>query len=232
LRWWWTSGAWLAATGQPRRLLEQQNSQRDALIAALNLNIFARHADRVRVANIAQMINVLQADLHSPGEDAADSDLSRVQDVCSIHDATFVPIDVAVGTYKSGDIDCRVWTPSPPRCRRQVVVVADQSRSQSRRQHRRRVPAPRSRGCGGSALAAPKIDSVNTFEAPVPWRQSIPAKAAGKKLIVKLARPPSRSSNLSDERPLQSKLLRVNGALRGTSAWRSFLENWAWPCSG
>ena len=55
-------GAWLAPTpGSPEGFLEQQNSQRDALIAALNLNIFARHADRVRMANIAQMVNVLQA---------------------------------------------------------------------------------------------------------------------------------------------------------------------------
>jgi alpha-N-arabinofuranosidase len=41
--------------------LAQQNTMRDAVIAALNLNIFARHADRVRGANIAQMVNVLQA---------------------------------------------------------------------------------------------------------------------------------------------------------------------------
>ena len=41
--------------------LVQQNSMRDAILASLNLNIFARHANRVRMANIAQMINVLQA---------------------------------------------------------------------------------------------------------------------------------------------------------------------------
>jgi alpha-L-arabinofuranosidase len=46
--------------GHPRFLV-QQNSLRDAILAFLNLNIFARHADRVRMANIAQMINVLQA---------------------------------------------------------------------------------------------------------------------------------------------------------------------------
>ena len=34
---------------------------RDAVLAGLNLNIFHKHADRVRMANIAQMINVLQA---------------------------------------------------------------------------------------------------------------------------------------------------------------------------
>ena len=41
--------------------LFQQNTLRDALVAALNINIFVKHADRVKMANIAQMINVLQA---------------------------------------------------------------------------------------------------------------------------------------------------------------------------
>lgn len=55
-------GAWYAPLpGSDPGFLIQQNSQRDAILAALNLNIFARHADRVRMTNIAQMINVLQA---------------------------------------------------------------------------------------------------------------------------------------------------------------------------
>ena len=41
--------------------LFQQNSMRDALIAAVTLDIFNNHADRVKMANIAQTINVLQA---------------------------------------------------------------------------------------------------------------------------------------------------------------------------
>jgi alpha-N-arabinofuranosidase len=41
--------------------LFQQNTLRDAVVAALNLNVFHAHADRVRMTNIAQMINVLQA---------------------------------------------------------------------------------------------------------------------------------------------------------------------------
>jgi alpha-N-arabinofuranosidase len=41
--------------------LYQQNTLRDAVVAALNLNIFQAHADRVRMTNIAQMVNVLQA---------------------------------------------------------------------------------------------------------------------------------------------------------------------------
>ena len=41
--------------------LYQQNTMRDALVAAVTLNIFNRHCDRVQMANIAQMVNVLQA---------------------------------------------------------------------------------------------------------------------------------------------------------------------------
>jgi len=41
--------------------LYQQNTMRDAITAAIHLNIFNKHADRVKVANLAQMVNVLQA---------------------------------------------------------------------------------------------------------------------------------------------------------------------------
>ena len=47
--------------GTERGFLFQQNSIRDALIAALTLNVFNNHADRVRMANIAQTVNVLQS---------------------------------------------------------------------------------------------------------------------------------------------------------------------------
>ncbi|MCD7764529.1 MAG: alpha-N-arabinofuranosidase [Lachnospiraceae bacterium] len=47
--------------------LYQQNTMRDALVAALTLNIFNKHSDRVRMANIAQMVNVLQAVILTDG---------------------------------------------------------------------------------------------------------------------------------------------------------------------
>src|SRR5699024_629420 len=42
-------------------VLFQQNTIRDAMVAAVTFNIFHKHADRVHMANIAQMVNVLQA---------------------------------------------------------------------------------------------------------------------------------------------------------------------------
>jgi alpha-N-arabinofuranosidase len=47
--------------GTRPRFLYQQNTMRDALVAATTLDIFNRHADKVYMANIAQTINVLQA---------------------------------------------------------------------------------------------------------------------------------------------------------------------------
>jgi alpha-N-arabinofuranosidase len=41
--------------------LFQQNTMRDAMIAGVTLNVFNNHADRVRIANLAQCVNVLQA---------------------------------------------------------------------------------------------------------------------------------------------------------------------------
>jgi alpha-N-arabinofuranosidase len=48
--------------------LHQQNTIRDAMVAAINLNIFHKHADRVYMANIAQMVNVLQAMILTKGD--------------------------------------------------------------------------------------------------------------------------------------------------------------------
>lgn len=55
-------GTWHKPTpGRNPRFLWQQNTLRDALVAALTLDIFNRHADKVVMANIAQTVNVLQA---------------------------------------------------------------------------------------------------------------------------------------------------------------------------
>lgn len=52
---------WDEEPGTIKGHLYQQNSMRDAMVAALSLNVFHRHTDRVRMANIAQVVNVLQS---------------------------------------------------------------------------------------------------------------------------------------------------------------------------
>lgn len=61
-------GSWLAVEpGTNPGFLYQQNTIRDAMIAAITLHIFQDHADRVQMANIAQMVNVLQAMILTDG---------------------------------------------------------------------------------------------------------------------------------------------------------------------
>jgi len=55
-------GAWYnVEPGTNPGFLYQQNTMRDALVAGINLNIFNKHSDRVKMANIAQLVNVLQS---------------------------------------------------------------------------------------------------------------------------------------------------------------------------
>ena len=62
-------GTWFAVEeGTNPGFLYQQNSLRDALVAGINLNIFNQHADRVQMANIAQLVNVLQSVILTEGE--------------------------------------------------------------------------------------------------------------------------------------------------------------------
>lgn len=49
--------------------LYQQNTMRDAIVAGLTLNIFNKYSDRVKMANIAQTVNVLQAMVLTDGEE-------------------------------------------------------------------------------------------------------------------------------------------------------------------
>ena len=62
-------GTWFdCEPGTNPGFLYQQNTMRDALVAGINLNIFNKHCDRVKMANIAQLVNVLQAVILTEGE--------------------------------------------------------------------------------------------------------------------------------------------------------------------
>lgn len=62
-------GCWFTVEpGTNPGFLYQQNTMRDALVAGLSLNIFNKHCDRVKMACIAQMVNVLQSVILTEGE--------------------------------------------------------------------------------------------------------------------------------------------------------------------
>jgi len=100
-------GTWYAVEpGTNPGFLYQQNSLRDALVAALTLHIFHRHCDRVTMTNIAQTVNVLQA-LILTEEDSDRLLLTptyHVFDMYKVHqDATLLPIDLRCGDYSHGE---------------------------------------------------------------------------------------------------------------------------------
>ncbi|MES2021148.1 MAG: alpha-L-arabinofuranosidase C-terminal domain-containing protein [Pseudomonadota bacterium] len=94
-------GTWYdPAPGSNPGFLVQQNSVRDAVVAGLNLNIFAHHADRVKMAAIAQMVNVLQAMLLTDGAKMVKTPTYWVFDLYKPwQDATVLPIDVKSPWY-------------------------------------------------------------------------------------------------------------------------------------
>src|ERR1039457_4773037 len=98
-------GAWHAPlAGSNPAFLVQQNSIRDAILASLNLNIFARHADRVRMANIAQMINVLQAMILTDKEKLVLTPPYHVfRMYVPFQDAKSVRVPLGAATYTNGD---------------------------------------------------------------------------------------------------------------------------------
>lgn len=75
--------------------LYQQNTMRDAVVAASLLNVFNNHSDRVRMTNIAQTVNVLQAVLLTEGDKMIKTPTYHIYDLYTPHhDATLIGCDV------------------------------------------------------------------------------------------------------------------------------------------
>ena len=69
----WDADAWYdPEPGRNPAFLYQENTIRDAVVAALTLHIFQDHAERVKMGNLAQLVNVLQAPILTEGENNVD----------------------------------------------------------------------------------------------------------------------------------------------------------------
>jgi alpha-N-arabinofuranosidase len=183
-------GAWLAPTpGSNPGFLQQQNSLRDALLAAVNLNIFVRHADRVRLANIAQMINVLQAMILTDGPKMVLTPTYHIYKLyLPFQNATALPVAYEAGTYRHGKVEMprvdaiaardttgRVWVSvmnlDPKASADFAVDVAGVSASSA----------------AGEVLTADRVDAINSFTAPNNVRpRPIAARMDNGKLVVTL----------------------------------------------
>jgi alpha-N-arabinofuranosidase len=79
-----------------RSYFYQQNSLRDALTAASTLNIFNNHCDRVKMANLAQAVNVLQSLVLTSGDSMALTPTYYVFDLYKVHqDARWLPLELS-----------------------------------------------------------------------------------------------------------------------------------------
>jgi alpha-N-arabinofuranosidase len=181
-------GAWLAPTpGTHPGFLEQQNSQRDAIIAALTLNIFARHADRVRMANIAQMVNVLQAMILTDQERMILTPTYHVfRMYVPFQDATGLPVSFDPGSYVHADTRLPRLDAIAARAKDGHIWLA-LTNLDPERGAQVEVSAAGLRRLAGETLSSPRIDSVNTFAAPTTIApKPVAAKGSGGKVILKL----------------------------------------------
>lgn len=94
-------GVWTdAEPGTNPAFLYQQNSLRDALIAATTLNVFNNHADRVRMANLAQTVNVLQSLILTKDDQMVLTPTYYVFDMFKVHqNATMIPLKLNTPEY-------------------------------------------------------------------------------------------------------------------------------------
>jgi len=164
--------------GKDMGALYQQNTLRDAVVAAINLNIFIEHSDRVQMANIAQMVNVLQAMVLTDGEKMVRTPTYYAFKMYQVHQgATLIPIELSAPEYKvhQGSVDQgSVDQSSVP------SVSASASRDKDGKVHlsivnldpnrsaeiTMKVAGSTVRNVTGELLTASTMNAMNTFDNP------------------------------------------------------------------
>jgi alpha-N-arabinofuranosidase len=95
---------WDVEPGTNPGFLYQQNTLRDAVSCGIFLNAFNQHCRRVKMANIAQTNNVLQAMILTKGEKMILTPTYHVFEMYKVHhDATLLPVDLDCGDYQFDD---------------------------------------------------------------------------------------------------------------------------------
>lgn len=188
-------GVWTdAEPGTNPAFLYQQNSLRDALAAASTLNIFNNHCDRVKMANLAQTVNVLQSLALTKGSQMLLTPTYYVFDMYQVHqDATLLPVKLVSPDYAVGDQHFAAVNASASRDSAGVVHITfvnlDPTKS---------ITVHTSLGdlswtqATGQVLTSGHFNDVNTFSDPdkVVLKSFTDAKKQGDELVVSL---PSKS---------------------------------------
>lgn len=118
-------GAWWATDEKRPSNLYQANTLRDAVIAGLTLNIFQNHAARVKMANLAQMVNVLQALILTDGEKMVLTPTYHVFDLYQGHQgATLLPTNVTAPDYSMNSVNVPSLSASASRAADGAVTLS------------------------------------------------------------------------------------------------------------
>lgn len=175
-------GTWYdSEQGSTPGFLYQQNSLRDAHVAALTLNIFHRHTDRVKLAAIAQMVNVLQAMILTDKDRMVLTPTYHLFDMyVPFQGATPYPATVSNVRYTSGGIDLPMVDVSAARATDGALWVSLTNLDPKRAT---RVTTNLSGTASGRILTAKAMDAHNTFDRPETVRPAAySAKSVGGKL--------------------------------------------------
>jgi alpha-N-arabinofuranosidase len=163
-------GTWYdAAPGTNPGFLYQENTLRDALVAAVNFNIFHRHIDRVHMANIAQTVNVLQAMILTDKEKMVRTPTYYAFKMhVPFQDATFIPVEIKKShRYALGDTSVpSVMTTAAIGADKKVylsLVNLDPGKEATISADLKQHSAKSARG---EILTAAAMDARNTFDSP------------------------------------------------------------------
>ncbi len=148
--------------------LYQQNTMRDAIAAACNLNIFNNHCDRVQMANIAQVVNVLQAMILTKDDKMILTPTYWVFDLFKVHqEAVMIPVKVSSDNYVFKDdelpaVNCSASVDSTGKMHVTLCNI-DPDKQQDVELS---IESFRTDNITGKMLTAEKMNAHNTFDNP------------------------------------------------------------------
>jgi alpha-N-arabinofuranosidase len=162
-------GGWYdVEPGTNKAFLYQQNTMRDAMIAGTTLNIFNNHCDRVRMANLAQIVNVLQAVILTNEEKMLLTPTYHVMEMYNVHqDATMLPLTIQSNDYKMGKEKLKAISASASKDKNGLTHISlvniDANTAQEVTIN---VSGANYSGVAGRILTSDKLQNYNSFENP------------------------------------------------------------------
>ena len=154
--------------GTNSAFLYQQNSLRDAMVAAINLDIFNAHCSRVKMANIAQMVNVLQSLILTDEEKMILTPTYYVFDLYKVHhDATFLPFKLESEDYSYGGKKIAALYATASQDSNSLIHISITNVNPEKKEKVScKIVGATAKKITGKILTSEKMQDHNTFEDP------------------------------------------------------------------